>query len=303
MAKFRKVESKKKDPEELKAVELKLPSRGVPYEGDLSKAVLLVRPPNVEEVEYMEQMSPENYERNLSTLLRHIVIQPAPFDANDLTSGDRSFLHLWVRAQIHPECHIDQICPNCAFPHRNLPLSLSWDPEKQVGVPVEELDQKCKKLTEVKMPKSGQTVTLKIETGHEAIKADEMIKSGKVRSRARVAVTIEMVDGKKVTPEKAYDWMGKLPAGEDLFLAEFRKWTQHGPNFARCGMFCSKCTEVSQINLPFRSEFFVPTLPFERAFRDAVDGGDVQSGSGGTGVPGDQQDGVSDVSVAQEKTR
>jgi hypothetical protein len=265
----------------LSSVELSLPSRCVDYPAPARKP-FQVRPPRVKEVEFLAGMNAENYDGQLTKLLRSLIVSPAVtiIDSVDLTLGDRQYLHVWVRAQIDPVYRFETTCPGCGYVDKNYKLIIEKIP--LVGVPKGYSPNM--KLT---LPRSKKVVTVRLETGRDRELRDKLEEKGFTEWIARSASVITTVDGEPMDVEARCEWLRGLPAGDNLFMGQYLKWQRHGPDFKNCPFKCTRCGKESVLDMPFRLEFYMPTVHAASTFEDAVRGGGV--GADG-GVPGDASD-------------
>ena len=289
MVEFREVtEEKVSSGEELQGVDLELPSRGVDYGGVMPGGVLLVRPPKVREVKFIAQMTTATYEENLTRVLQSLIMRPK-IDPWTLTNGDRSYLHLWIRTQIHPDYHLTVVCPRCSHIDKRYVFPLGEVPIK--GVP-KEYDGP----TELLLPASGKKVRVRLDTGRDEQDVQGWVEKDFDKWVATYTAAIVEVEGEKISFEKKYAWVEDLPPGDYLFIREFFNWAFHGPDYANCKMTCRKCGEERPFRLPFRAEFYLPSVPFGAAVRDALLRRPVREGGVSDAEPG--RDGDRGVPVA-----
>ncbi len=299
MTEMRRVEREPERPvnDLFKETKFTLPSRGVPYEGAIPEGVISIRPPSVEEVEFFVSMTQDSYDEQLSLAIK--ALSPSlKMDPLDLTNGDRVYLHTWIRGQIHPDYYVDITCPNpkCraqipAFPY---PLSKI--------APVE-LIKEYKGPMEFELPVSKEKIAVRVDTARDS----QMVawlrseKFGPLTASAAV-VLIPAKSSQDAVRQKAAK-VSKLPGPDILFLASAQKKLAHGLDFSSCPFTCPKCSAVSRIHLPFRSEFFIPTVSFDRLVGDAIDGGDVRKGRNPSGDGSGPVNGDPKVSLGSPKGR
>lgn len=279
--------------DDLSSVELALPSRCVDYPGPAQKP-FQVRPPRVKEVEFLAGMSAANYDEQLTRLLRSLIVFPTIVDPADLTIGDRQFLHVWVRAQIDPVYRFKAQCPACGEIDEHYQLDI----QKIPIIPVPERYRPNMKLT---LPRSKKVVAVRLETGRDRGMRDQFQDEGIGEWTVRCAMVVVSVDGKTMDLKDKCRWMQNLPGGDDLFMAQYLKWQRHGPDFSNCSFKCrsEKCGKESVLNMPFRVEFYMPTIHAASAFEDAIRGGGVGADGDLPGDAGDQADGVRGVPVGE----
>jgi hypothetical protein len=276
----------------LKSVPIVLPSKGKTYGELILGGRISIKPPTTDEVEFFVEMGGAGYETKLTQLLRMLVVEPTNINPIKLTSGDRTFLHIWTRMQLHDSYVINVGCPACGKLHENYYYKL-------VDIPLISIDSDLSPLTELELPICKKKVTLRITTGEDDAAADELIASRGIKKwTAKRSVSIAKIEGEAVDYFGAAMWMGKQHASDSLFVKAFQDRTYHGPDFANCPFKC-ECGTESLIRLPFRPEFYFPSIPFTRLVGDAIVSSSVREGRAGPGNPSSGKDGVSEVAVAQ----
>lgn len=272
---------------DLSAVELKIPSGGKDY-GKLAGDTFTVRPPRVKEVEFLAAMSPNNYEEQLTKVLKSLIVSPVGLDPLDMTTGDRQFFHTWIRAQIDPIYRFDAICPKCRKTNKGYQLKIE-------DIPLVAVKGSYQPNMKLELPKSKKKIAVRLETGRDRVIVDRLVKQGMSEWVARKVMVINSIDGQTMTNEEKCRWLQGLPAGDDLFLLEYLKWQKHGPDFTACPFKCQECGEVSELQMPFRLDFYMPTIQSRTAIEDAIRGGDSGEDRGVSGDGGDRRDGVREV--------
>ena len=275
-------------------VVLGLPSLGKDYEGEAHENRFHMRAPLVAEVEFFAELTPENYENSLTEILRALIASPQ-IDPSMLTDGDRTFLYLWVRAQIHPSYHLTVTCRMCGKVHPEYPYQISSIPLKPVPAGYEG----PKTLT---LPISGEKASFRMRRGADEDAVSVLKEAGVKKFTAVNCVTLHRVGDETFErdPFAKAEWFRSLAVGDAMHVHELNKWLQHGPEFSACPFVCPTCNRESKFVLPFRPEFFFPTVPFRGVFGDAVDGSDPESGVGGSEHEGAGGDGDSEVPVVED---
>jgi hypothetical protein len=260
-----------KESEDIRGVWVELPSRGFPYD-EVKDGKLLVRPPRVMELEVLVEMNEENYEDVLTRVLSSLILKPK-IDPETLTTGDRAYLHLWMRLQVDEIYKVTITCPTCAF------VNEGYDLQIEKSVPVLSVDDDYKGLTDVELPGGPPVITLAPPRKCDLTKAQEI---GGVAMLG--AGAIRMVDGKPVTVDEAIKWLRNRDMADGIFVSEFCRWVDHGPDFEHCAFTCKKCGKEDKITLPFRPEFFLPTVRVAGTIGERVRSGVVR-GRGVGAVP------------------
>lgn len=275
----------------LKSVSIVLPSKGVTYGERIPGGKISIKPPTTDEVELFVEMNGPGYERKLTHLLRMLIVEPVGLNPAKLTSGDRGFLHVWTRMQLHDSYVINVGCPACGKLHESYYYKLA-------DIPMLSLDPELGSTSELELPVCKKKVTLRISTGEDDEAADELIAKQNIKKwTAKRSISIAEIEGDKVDYFGAAKWLGSKHATDSLFVKAYQDKTYHGPDYMNCPFTCV-CGARSLIKLPFRPEFYFPSLPFERLVGDAIVGRAVRAGRSGPGDPGSGKDGVSETAVA-----
>ena len=275
--------------DDLKSVEIAPPSRCLDYPAP-ARGPFRVNPPRVKEVEFLAGMNATNYDEQLTRLLRSLVVSPTIVDPEDMTIGDRQYLHVWVRAQIDPVYRFETRCPACGHVDGNYQLAI----EK---IPITEVPKEYSPNMKLTLPKSKASVAVRLETARDRGMIGKLESEGFTEWVVRRAMVVTSVDGEALDPKARCEWLQKLPAGDDLFMSQYLRWQRHGPDFKNCPFKCVGCGKESVLDMPFRLEFYMPTVQAASAFEDAIRGGGVGEDGGVPGDAGDQGDGVRGVRV------
>ncbi len=277
--------------DELRSVDLNLPSRCIDYASQM-QGPFSIRPPRVSEVEILAGMSAQSYDVQLTKILRALVVKPQLIDPDNLTLGDRQYLHVWVRAQIDPTYVFETKCPICKEVIPNYRLEIS-------KIPLRNVPDEYKPGMQLTLPKSKQKVSVRLETARDRTRAKELEEAGIPQWTARKALVIVAVEGVQMADEARCAWLRGLPAGDDLFMGQYLIWQRHGPMFSECPFSCPKCKKAATINMPFRLEFFMPTVQAASAFGDAIRGSGDGADGGVSGDARDRGDGVREVHLGK----
>jgi len=264
----------------LRSIELVLPSQGLTYGEGLPGGRISIKPPSTDEVELFVEMNGPNYEKKLTQLLKMLIVEPAGFNPIRLTSGDRTYLHVWTRMQLHDSYVINVACPACGKLHENYYYKLA-------DIPLLSIDKALSAETELELPVSKKKITFRITTGEDDQAADDLIANDVKKWTAKRSISIKKIDGGIV------DYRGQ----DSMFVNAFQTKSYHGPDFANAPFTCV-CGTRSLIKLPFRPEFYFPSLPFDRLVGDAIVGRSVQNGRSDPGDASRGEDGVSKTAVA-----
>ena len=183
-------EEKKGSSADLSSIELTLPSKAVDYPESAQKA-FQVRPPRVREVEFMAGMNADNYDEQLTKLLRSLIVSPTIIDPLDLTLGDRQYLHLWVRAQIDPVYRFETTCSKCGHVDPNFQLPI----EK---IPLVEVPKKYSPNMPLTFARAKTVVTVRLETGRDREARVQLEEAGVTEWVSSSALVITTMDGQSL---------------------------------------------------------------------------------------------------------
>lgn len=301
MAKMRReARSEEKSSDDvLHSVSVKLPSRGVPYGDAMPDGEYKLKPPRIAETKYIAQLPdhPELFDEVVTTVLGLITLSPK-IDPELLTAGDRSYLFLWIRAQIDPFYRLVVVCPKCMHPNKNYPFQIR-------DVPLKELPKEYVEPFNFTLERSKVQVTLASERQKTVRERDKYKESVPNEDRWLVdcVAPILAIDGKPAgSLADRVEWIQTLQPGDDILLSKLRQWYDHGPDYNNCPLVCQKCKERSTFILPFRRELYFPTVSFERDFGNAIDRVDVREGRDSAGVPRVGADGGAGVPVGSRQS-
>ena len=260
-------DAKKAKPEvvvkdDLDAVKVPLLSHGVQYPQWCEDGCVMIRPMRVHECKFVADMTPKNFNENITRVLSSVLVNKS-IDPWALTKGDRSYLFLWLRIQVTSNYAITLQCPNEKCQHRIEGYDLTQ-------VPLVELTEDYDGEIELELPKSKQKVTMRLLTGADDRELDRLVAEGSHEWVTAYALSITSIDGERLNFDQVYRWAEAQDPEDFAYLREFHVFVFHGPDFASVPIKCPECGRVGKMVLPFRIEYYVPTLSFGGHFRDAM---------------------------------
>lgn len=219
-----------------------LPSLCKQYSG-VNPNDIMVRPYIGADEIYLSEVTPHNPDKKYLGVLKGAV---RGIDPGLLTIGDRSYVMIWEYIQSYGGIITESvICSSCYE-------------ESTVDVDLREINSKelPKDLVLpyiVKLPVSGNEVSLQLLTVDDEIAACEYEESGKSGILFRCARSI--VDDKSV--EERIEFLGKLSARDVATIRMFHHKFEHGPDL-KVKFKCQKCGEEEDIEVPFRLDIIFP---------------------------------------------
>lgn len=172
-----------------------------------------------------------------------------PDMALNMRQGDRYACFIWIRKVSYGDKYKFQInCPDCKK-RSDLEVNLS------------ELDIKYMKEPtsthyDIVLPKSGDTLTFKINTGHEEKKMEKMREQNpKDLASINLAVRLQSVSGKSVRP---LVYLKPLTVKDRNFYRNEVEKVEGGVETRLKGFVCFSCENELLIDLPIQEDFFLP---------------------------------------------
>ena len=293
------------------SVQVKLPSRGVPYPKGtaMEHGKLTITPMTM--VEEAMFANPQSGGDTVDKILKRCTMDS--LDINSLLSADKFFLFMMLRAVTYgPEYSFNWTCP--ARP--NLKEMCGRKNEATVRIP-DDFDMKYLADEDIepftiRLPECGKEISFRLFRGYDepavekhSNKIENQRKQGidvaDTTEAYRVMRHIVAVDGKDVkdAPEdKLMAFILSLPSRVSLFLQE--KINFYTPGFSTdLTLTCSECGTVQEWDLPFTANFFRAVNPPEGGTVGDEVRPDVPPGDE---VRGDHEVGSSGTAVVLPKT-
>ena len=197
---------------------------------------------------YLTQINPVNLEKNYFEVLKSVL---QGFDPVQMTLGDRMYLILWEYVNSYNRTmKLKTVCSNCL---------------SEVEVVVDlgtlentELPEDFKQPFQITLPKSGESVRLRLLTVGDEIEVERYSRKHKDRSLLyRYARTV--VDDMDVIA-RTYK-LASMEAKDVMTIMAFQEKFFHGPDMSTT-FVCPEtdCGEEDDLDIPFRLDFFFPNL-------------------------------------------
>jgi len=237
-------------------IPIKLPSKCLPYK-DVDPSKIAIRTLKGKDEKIISEMSGENFERKFLTLLQNVLVG---VDPSVLTLGDRLYLAVWEAMNSYSkEFTLKHECETC---WQTSEFTVDLGKINSIDLP-----DSYKQPYELYLPKSKQTVTLKLLSISDVIKVDELSKAGTNVWLYRYAYGVES-PGKNI-PEKA-EFLEELPTKDLALIRGFHEKFYHGPKM-EVSYECPKCGGAGIMPVPFRLEMLFPYgEALTRNFGDAI---------------------------------
>ena len=237
-----------------------LPSKGLIYKTPFNPEITLRSMTLAEEMRRL-QISEDAY-RPMSEVIDDCIETKLPISSYDMCLGDYQFLLHKLRTVTYgPEYKISVVCPTCG--ERN-DLTISLDDLKPITVP-----ENYQELTEIKLPRSGDTVKIKFQTPRilDTIVSErkEMKKQyPELKGDPAMLITIqnavEEVNGRKMSKLGIQEYINNLPMMDVQYLIQgIDKLTSCIGIDPTINFTCKECGVAGQASFRFTSEFFTPT--------------------------------------------
>lgn len=168
-------------------------------------------------------------------------------DPRQLTIGDRTYLMVWLCANSYSNLMVTMVtCPYCGSVHQQQCDLFSVN---SVELPDDYVEPKEITLSD------GTPLKLKLTTVGDQIEIDAKEKDGFNSWLYRWARSI--VNGK--SPIDNMKWLESRGARDVAVIRGFHEKYQHGPDM-KFTCKCNKCGEESVEAIPFRLEWFLPSI-------------------------------------------
>lgn len=224
-------------------VKIKLPSKGLTYEGyDPEKVMIRSMTGNDEKL--IAELNQDNFDRKLNIFLKSVF---KGVETEKLTSGDRGYLILWQVVNSYSKDKLfEGICPRC---------------EQKVSFMVD-----LSKLDDATLP-DGFKVPYPVVLSNDIVvylklfnSADEMQLSDLEKMFGwnwlhRWALTV--VDDSKTFEEKV-KFIGELPSRDLAKIRAFQEKFFHGP-IMEWNYSCKHCGGAGRMAIPFQREWLFPS--------------------------------------------
>lgn len=238
-----------------------LPSKGQIY-GKAFDPIVKLRSMTVAE-EMKRLTATDNPYKAMSEIIEACLVTKLPISVYDMCLGDYQYLLHKLRVVTYgPNYTLSVVCPFCGQIYEN---TINLDDLK-----VNEYDEEINKLLEVKLPVTGKTVRLRLQTPKDLDNIERKKKEMKkqfpdMKEDPTLLLNLEtlvyMVDGQPVNPATIQNTLKNLPLKDSMVILQRGEKINN-----RIGVdvgLVSKCPNCDrEVNSTFRftSEFFRPEV-------------------------------------------
>ena len=221
----------------------RLPSKGLVYP---DKTEINIRTFKGKDEKLIAEISSENFEKKFLLIMKSIL---KGIEISKLTLGDRMHIILWETINSYSKDYsVEHECEHC-WKKSMYTVDLS-------KIDSIELPKEYKEPYEVKLPKSGGVIKLRLLRVEDVIKVDDMIKANQNVWLYRYALSI--VNDKKVFENVEY--LENLDTQDIMVIRGFHDKFNHGPKM-EIGYECPNCGGKGVMPVPFRLEMLLPFGP------------------------------------------
>jgi len=237
-----------------------LPSRGKIYTPAINPEILLDSMTTINE---QQRIAPSDLSyKPLSDILDECIKNEFPMSAYDLCIGDWQFLLYKLRAVTYgAQLKLNVKCPVCLSQH-------------EVIVSLDDLDiindmEKIEELRTITLPKTGQIVTLKMQTPRGLDQIARKTKDFRQRRKGtsedptfiyNIENCIGMIDGVLPDPATFDDWVKALPMMDTITILNASKALNETIGVDNdLALTCETCGQTYKTQFQITSEFFRPT--------------------------------------------
>jgi len=241
---------------EEKWLPVNLPSKCLTYEG-VDKSKILIRPLKGKDEKLISEISGDNFEKKFLAVLRSVI---QGVDVEKLTLGDRLFVAIWEAMNSYsPNFTLKHECEHC-WKTSEFVVDLS-------KLDVTELPDNFKQPYEIKLPKCGDVVKVRLLTVNDMIKVDEMDKSGQNVWLYRYALALTYPE---LNSFQKVEYLENLSVSDLAIIRAFHDKFFHGPKM-EYKYECPECGGTGVMPVPFRIEMLFPYgESLTRNFGDSV---------------------------------
>jgi len=238
-----------------------LPSKGLIYETKVKPEVELRSMTARDE---MRRLSPSSTPlKTIADIIENCMIQKPAIPVYDMAVGDYEYLLHKLRIVTYgPDYKLSLVCPHCGET-----VDTSYSLENLI---VKDFDQKAfEELRTFTLPKSGQVISLKIQTPHSMEIVENTAKEMKRKMKgasldfdtyALLNYIIDTVDGAKLPAYELENFIDRLPAMDmNRIINNSNKMTNAIGLDTRFDVECTKCGGAIPTFFRFGTEFFRPT--------------------------------------------
>lgn len=218
----------------------KIPSKCLVYP---EKTEISIRTLKGKDEKLVAEISANNFDVKFIQILKNVITGIEP---TKLTLGDRMYLALWQTINSYSkDFAIEFECPDC-WKKANYIVDLSI-------LDNIELPKDFKEPYQVKLPKKGITLNLRLLRAEDLVKVDELVKANQNVWLYRYALSI--VNDKTVWDN--LDMLENMDVADIAVIRGFHDKFNHGPKM-ETGYKCPNCGGTGIMPVPFRLEMLLP---------------------------------------------
>lgn len=224
-------------------IPINLPSKCLVYEG-INPSDISIRTLKGKDELLIAEMNIENFDKKFLLVLKNVLkgIQP-----EKLTLGDRLYLAIWLTVNSYmKEYPINYECEKC---WEKLECIVDLSKLEIISLP-----DSFKEPYAIKLPKSEETINLRLLRYEDILKIAEMEKQGTNVFLRRFALSI-VDDSKSLFDKESY--LENLDVKDIAVIRAFHEKFVHGPKM-EIGYECPKCGGTGVMPVPFRIDILFP---------------------------------------------
>lgn len=235
-----------------------LPTRGILYTDKKIPADISLRGMTTREEKVLFSSTGSDV---FAKILKNCVTTPDDFDTSGLIAADEMFLIVQLRiATYGPEYKVSATCPHCGKTDTYIVNLSDFD--------VEYLPEDFKEPIDVKLPVSGDTISLRLLRNNDNEMLDKFVRKRskqfnlpirEVEYECRNAKYIIAVNGEPLDFTDAIEYFNSMVSKDSMKM-------QTALNNIRIGIdatptvLCTSCREEFDFSMPITREFFRPSI-------------------------------------------
>lgn len=235
-----------------------LPSKGIIYDDKSVPADISIRGMTTREEKILYSSAGGDV---FSKILKNCVTTPEDFDTSNLIAADEMFLIVQLRiVTFGPNYKVSATCPHCGHTDTYQVNLSDFD--------VEYLPEDFKEPIEVKLPQSGDTLSLRLLRNSDNQMLDKFIKKRakqfnlpikEVEYDCRNAKYITAVNGKPIDFVDAIEYFQSMVSMDSMRMQTALGDVRVGLD-TTANVMCTACREEFDFTTPITREFFRPVI-------------------------------------------
>jgi hypothetical protein len=235
-----------------------LPSRGIIYPDKKIPADVSIRGMTTREEKVLYSSTGGDV---FSKILKSCITTPEDFDTSGLIAADEMFLIIQLRiVTFGPEYRVQTTCPHCGKTDVYTINLSDFD--------IDYLPEDFKEPIDVKLPVSGDTLSLRILRNSDNEMLDKFIKKRskqfnlplkEVEYDCRNAKYITAVNGEPIDFVDAIDYFQNMMSMDSMRMQTALSEVKVGVDTTATAL-CTSCREEFEFQTPITREFFRPTI-------------------------------------------